>query len=539
MRKLAAGLFAVPVLLGIYLAALARSGRGARVGAGLAAGLVIALVAVAVQAPPRTTAVPASAPSPVAAEVFQAVRTGHPLVAPFRVRFTEPMDPASVAGALRISPDTAVTLSWDGDARVVTLTPVGHWRPGTLYTVIVDRSARSTEGGGLATPLRQVFLTAGAGVAVIAPTRVTGIKARLDSAFRITLDRPLAPSSVETALRIRPNVPGRVVAGESPTDVLFVPAEPLAPATTYRLWLEGLADRDGVPFASVEPIEVRTVSAPRVVRFRPLDKSAKVDRLALLSVRFTQRMNRERTAAAFHVTADGNAVKGTTRWAEDATVLVFRPAVPLPYGARITMTVDDTARSREGAPLDAAASGTFTIEPKPNPRPKPKPGPTTKPISRPGGGAASGSWRGVESYYLKLMNCTRTGGWVTSTGKCSSPGGRNVAPLALSSGISNKVARPYAKLLATRGLCSHFIGGNPGDRLRRAGFKSYRWAENLGCRSGNPYSAVLGSHRYFQSEKPYLGGHYVNMMNAAYDRAGIGVWVSGGRVRLVVDFYHP
>ena len=52
-------------------------------------------------------------------------------------------------------------------------------------------------------------------------------------------------------------------------------------------------------------------------------------------------------------------------------------------------------------------------------------------------------------------------------------------------------------------------------------------------------SAVLGSHRFFQSEKPYSGGHYVNMMNAKYDRVGIGVWVSSGRVRLVIDFYHP
>jgi uncharacterized protein YkwD len=145
----------------------------------------------------------------------------------------------------------------------------------------------------------------------------------------------------------------------------------------------------------------------------------------------------------------------------------------------------------------------------------------------------------VEAYYLRLMNCTRTGGWVTKDGKCKSPGGRNVAPLALSDGISDSVARPYAKLLATRGICSHFIGGNPGNRLERAGYHSYRWAENLGCRSGNPYSAVLGSHLYFQSEKSYLGGHYVNLMNAKYDRAGIGVWVSGGRVRLVVDFYHP
>jgi uncharacterized protein YkwD len=151
----------------------------------------------------------------------------------------------------------------------------------------------------------------------------------------------------------------------------------------------------------------------------------------------------------------------------------------------------------------------------------------------------NGNWSAVESYYLRLMNCTRTGGWVTSTGKCSSPGGRNVAALKLHSGISARVSRPYAKLLATRNICSHFVGGNPGDRLRRAGYDSYRWAENLGCRSGNPYNAVLGSHRYFQSEKSYRGGHYVNMMNADYRYAGIGVWVAGGRVRLVVNFYTP
>ena len=122
---------------------------------------------------------------------------------------------------------------------------------------------------------------------------------------------------------------------------------------------------------------------------------------------------------------------------------------------------------------------------------------------------------------------------------CDSPGGRNVNALFISDGISDNVSRPYARRLAQNNQCDHFIGGNPGDRLRRAGYDSYRWAENLGCRSGNPYNAVLGSHLYFQSEKSYNGGHYVNLMNAKYDRAGIGVWVSGGRVRLVVDFYHP
>ena len=137
------------------------------------------------------------------------------------------------------------------------------------------------------------------------------------------------------------------------------------------------------------------------------------------------------------------------------------------------------------------------------------------------------------------MNCTRLGGSVTSSGSCSSPGGRSVNALWIDSGISSKVARPYAKRLAVNNQCSHFIGGNPGDRLRAAGYTSYIWAENLGCRSGDPYAAVLGSHLYFQSERSYNGGHYVNLMNTKYDRVGIGVWASGGRVRLVIDFYHP
>jgi len=148
-------------------------------------------------------------------------------------------------------------------------------------------------------------------------------------------------------------------------------------------------------------------------------------------------------------------------------------------------------------------------------------------------------WLPTELYVLGLINCTRTGGWVTSSGSCSSPGGRNVAALKLDAGISTKVSRPYARKLVLSGVCSHFSGGTPGDRLRAAGYTSYRWAENLGCRGGSPYGAVLGTHIYFQSEKSYGGGHYVNMMNAMYDRVGIGVWVASGGLRLVIGFYHP
>jgi uncharacterized protein YkwD len=245
-------------------------------------------------------------------------------------------------------------------------------------------------------------------------------------------------------------------------------------------------------------------------------------------------MDRGTTARALSVKVAGKVIAGKVDWVENDTVVVFTPKAALPANATVSVDVAGSATDGAGIPLGAAVHAAFktaTATARTSKR--------TGSVPITGGGAVGGgSWGKVETYYLGLMNCTRTGGWVTSTGRCSSPGGRNVAPLKLDAGISSKVSRPYAKRLAVGGDCSHFIGGNPGDRLRRAGYTSYRWAENLGCRSGDPYKAVLGSHLFFQSEKSYNGGHYVNLMNAAYNRCGIGVWVSGGRVRLVIDFYH-
>ena len=59
--------------------------------------------------------------------------TGHSLGEPFSLSFDAPMDPASVAAALRIVPDTAVQFSWDDAGRNLRIAPLDHWRPDTLY----------------------------------------------------------------------------------------------------------------------------------------------------------------------------------------------------------------------------------------------------------------------------------------------------------------------------------------------------------------------------------------------------------------------
>ncbi|HEX5828510.1 MAG TPA: Ig-like domain-containing protein [Candidatus Limnocylindrales bacterium] len=499
-----------------------------RIGAGIGLASLVAVAAVASLPPAPGIAVPASEPAPVSADLFLPIGVAHEPSEPFTITFGQPMDRASVEAALSVEPQHPHQLAWDGSGRTLTVVPVGHWAPDTLYRVLVATTARSEDGGALAAPMRSVVLTGTGGSASIAPTMATTTAVRLDSSFRIRLDRAATPAAVRAAIRTDPPLAGDLHPENSPNTFRFEPFGRMDPDTTYRVWLEGLVDADGVPFEADEPLLIRTVDAPAVRSIRPRDGARAVDRTPSIRIRFTQSMDRARTASAARVTADGRAVRVRTSWSADGRTLLLRPAKALPYDARVVVRVSLAARSAAGADVAEAERATFTV--------KPKPQPAAVGIPTGGGGAASGSWAAVEQYYLRLMNCTRTGGWVTSAGACSSPGGRDVAPLRLNGTISAQVARPYARLLATRGACSHFIGGSPGDRLRAAGFGG-NWAENIGCRDGNPYSSVLGTHLFYQREKPWNGGHYRNLMNPAFSQVGIGVWVASGRTRLVIDFW--
>jgi uncharacterized protein YkwD len=548
LRKLLIAILAVPVLAAIYGGtALRRSGivRGSvAIGLGAAIGLSV----MAFGRPALTTATPESDIVPLTQAAFRtSVGTGVELDAAATIGFSTPMQRASVAAALVVDPPTAVELHWSADDTTVTIVPVGHWAVDTYHTITVRPGVLASSGRPLTTPIRSAFLTRGAATAALGATEMVGKRVGLGTAFTIGFDRAVDPATLARGVRLEPAARGRLTA-EAAVDGLprftFTPLASLKANTRYQLIVDGVRDEDGIAVAATS-LAVRTTVAPEVVRFRPAARTQDVPRSAVISVRFSRPMDHATTKKAFSLLVDGKAVKGTLTFAENDTVLVFDPAKDFSYDTRVLATVARSARSVDGVALGDAAEVAFRTELKNVPKPATPAAPAASGGSSSGGSSSggtstgSGSWSAVERYYLGLMNCTRTGGWVTSSGSCSSPGGRSVAALKLDAGISSKVSRPYAKKLAVGNDCSHFIGGNPGDRLRRAGYTSYRWAENLGCRSGNPFSAVLGSHLYFQSEKSYSGGHYVNLMNSKYDRAGIGVWVSSGRVRVVIDFYHP
>jgi uncharacterized protein YkwD len=575
LHKLVVAALAAPILAAVYLRTALGRRAAARLGVLFGAGALILVTGAWAFVPGRTTAVPTGAePTALPSAEFRThLATGHALRAPITLEFSAPMSPETVAAALRVTPAIDVELDWDATGTVLTVAPAGSWAPSTYYLVTVDRAAADAAGARLEAAVRAAFLTAAAPTARIevatapASAPVTGEPASetaavatrgsarvpLDARFVVTVNGAVDPAALESAVVVAPAVAGTAVAsveavpapGVAPISrVVFTPTEALAPDTEYTISLApALTDHEG-SVVTAEPLVVRTIGAPSVVRFRPVGAATEVAVDANVSVRFDRAMDRAATQAAFTATADGKPVTGEYAWFEGDTVLVLDPAADLPRGVRVVLAVGAGARSVDGLAVRAPKSVSFTTVAPPPPAPTPRPvtstpRPTTPP-STGGGSVGGGSWAAVETYMLSLLNCNRQGGIVTSTGACSSPGGSGRAALKLDSGISSKVARPYAKLLATRGICSHFADGNPGDRLRRAGYTNYTWAENIGCPNySDARRGALRTELFFQSERSYNGGHWRNLMDPKFDRVGIGIWVAGGRTRIVIDFYHP
>ena len=544
MRKLAAAVLALPILVPIYVPILLRRSIALRVGLALGVGGVLGLGALGILSPRQTAAVPVSTPAPVASTAFgPVVQAGVAPKAGLDVTFSQAMDRDSVAAAVSVTPAATISLKWDASSKVLTISPTGPWAPATLYSITVGATATDATGHQLGVPTRAAFVTRSATRAKIEPTApmAKGVAAR--TGFLVTFDHPVDVATAKTAFHIEPTVDGAIEVGD-PADgasFTFTPSAPLDPKVAYRVSLTGsLADLDGSPVQLPDALRVKAVAGPSVVRFRPHNGWTDVARDARLSVRFTQPMERKSTIAAWSATANGAKLTGTFLWGENDTVLAFLPSKAFPAGAKIVMTVGVGATSKAGVPLDKLTSAHATVL-KAAKKASGGGGEHRRSRSRTVRAARSGParWYAVETYYLKLMNCTRTGGWVISSGACSSPGGLSTPPIILDKGLSDKVSRPYAKLLATGGACDHFVGGTPTDRLHRAGYSGWA-AENIGCRAApNGFASVLGTHLYFQTEKP-CGGycHYANMMNPAYKKCGIGVWIAHGRVRLVIDFYH-
>jgi hypothetical protein len=542
MRQLAAAVLKVPLAGFGYLSRyVSRRSLSTQLAI---AGLTVALVVSGLLVGLPTKTIEAKAPTPylpAAPTVALGTSTKVSVDEPYVLAFTEPMNQGSVADALTIKPADPVRLDWDAAGETLSISPATYWAPFTTYVVSVSGSAMDQSGMQLGSPVTAGFTTGALTSGQITATVVSGGQVAPTSAFQITFSRPVKLATVQARLSISPVVTGTIT-GDDPTDVssqvfTFTPDDILAGGTAYTVSFDSsnATDSAGVALLPVTPLQVQTLAAPQVVRFRPVNGGSTADPNQVVSVRFTVPMTRASTAAAFSVTVNGKRVRGSISWAENDTVLVLDPNSKLPVGSTVYVRVATTARSATGQRLAGAASSSFKVV-----------RPTVRKIKwSPPSALTTAPWHGAELNMLALMNCTRTGGWVTSSGSCSSVS-HNVLPaqaaLAFDDGIASKVSRPYAKYLADRNALSHNLVGTPHSRLAAAGYGSGSWGENIASPANPRQSGMTAVEIFFQNEYRCQHSrcefvHYANVMNGRFHRVGIGVWVTKGHTRVVIDFY--
>ena len=509
-----------------------------------AASILVVVAALLVGLPTKPVAAqPLQAFSAVAPQAdARGTDSSLPLDVPFQVQFTKPMNQSTVQSALTISPAIDLSYHWDAAGQVLSLAPEPHWQPSTQYSVDISANATDHEGLGLTQPIAASFESGELTSGEITASKVVGGLAAPSTTFQVAFARPVKLATVLLRLSINPPVDASIL-GDDPTDetsqiFTLTPKKVLATNTDYKIsLLDGGSDSAGAPLQPVAPLAVKTLEAPSVVTITPQDGTYAYDTNQPISVHFSVAMD-AKAAAALSIRANGRPVAGSTSWTDNNTVLVFAPRRSFAIGSRISIRVAASARSDGGLTLKAAVSSSFTVSTPRSHRLARSPGKTTK-IDWTGGIASSTSpWHSSEVYMMSLMNCTRTGSWVTSSGLCSSATHHTLPAqkaLSLSSGISNNVSRPYAAEMAKRGVLTHYLDGtSPHSRLVAGGYNCS--GENISSPSNARQGGMISVEIFFQNEYWNRGGHYANVMSSRYRSAGVGVWVANGHTRVVIDF---
>ena len=186
-------------------------------------------------------------------------------------------------------------------------------------------------------------------------------------------------------------------------------------------------------------LEVTIAARPRVVRSRPAGGDDKIDRDQTISIRFSTPMDRRVTRAAVRVSGLDPLKDAHIGWLESGRVLVLDPDQDFAFGEKVTVTILGAARSAAGVALgdDARGLGLHGDLHRRAQADRQEGGVTLVELeghqdqaAQLGHGTGSAPWLAVEKYYLKLLNCTRTGGWVLADGSCKGYGSGTTRPTA-------------------------------------------------------------------------------------------------------------
>lgn len=289
------------------------------------------------------------------------------------IRFDQPMDQESVEEAFVVEPadDSGAAVpgsfTWTRPDTVV-FTPRTELRRQQNYRVHVGETATSQNGQSLIDPLDIELQTVGfLDVSQTVPPDDAD-SVQTDSAITVIFNRPVVPlvstgqqANLPQPLTISPAVEGE---GEwlSTSIYRFVPAEPLAGATSYQVTVEsGLTDVTGGVLAEDITWNFTTLN-PSVVSVTPESDSTSIRLTTPITVTFNMPMDTASTEAAVSLRAAGAAAPAVGyEWQDNNRVLVLTPQEGLQLGTEYQVVIAGSAQSASGeATLDRETVSTFT-----------------------------------------------------------------------------------------------------------------------------------------------------------------------------------
>jgi uncharacterized protein YfaS (alpha-2-macroglobulin family) len=290
------------------------------------------------------------------------------LKAPLVLAFNQPMDQASVEGALQGQPTLSGKITWS-DSSTLQFTPDQPLLPATKVSLTINTNARAANGLAFTAPVTINYTTAEPlsltqslpedGTQDAAPT----------SAIVVAFNRPVVALGAEAAnnpaaFSLTPPAAGH---GEwlNTSTYIYYPDPGLAGATSYKVQLNSsLVSTEGAPLdqTSKTSWSFKTTS-PKVDSVEPVAPA----RLALdgpVVVNFNIAMDPASMASNFTLKdSTGNPVAGKTTWNDSHTSLTFKPDALLARATHYTLTLSGQAQAFGGAPLGRDFSVTFQTYP--------------------------------------------------------------------------------------------------------------------------------------------------------------------------------
>jgi alpha-2-macroglobulin len=306
-----------------------------------------------------------------------------PLSGPITLYFNQPMDTASVEGALSGQPNLSGHFNWQGDS-TVSFTPDSPFKPGTKLAINLSSTARSQKGLSLLNPLTLNYQTVGYLELSQALPEPGSIDVNPTSAVVASFNRPVVSlGSASTSGRNQapaaftissPGDPEPSGNGEwiNTSTYIFYPEPALAGGMDYTVSLNPeLTGVDGSPLTVGDQEDASqsaewsfTTAEPSLVSIEPAPFSTAVRLDQEIKLTFNQSMDSASVSNSFSLLdPDGSTIAGEMTWNEDFTEFTFIPAALYPRFTRFTAVLPATTQATGGTQLGIDFKSEFTTSP--------------------------------------------------------------------------------------------------------------------------------------------------------------------------------